>query len=85
MDKKAFAFAGDAIAALGEGDGPLARTCVSLACELDPAMNHLADAVFLACSELDSKGEVSTSTWDSLGEALGTGELIGIVEAHRTS
>lgn len=85
MDSRARAFAEDAIAAIAEKDEPRARTCVALACEIEPIMNRLADAVYLACSELEQKGEVSTSTWDTLGEAIGSGELIGVVEAHRTS
>ncbi len=85
MDKKALAFAEDAVAAIGERDGPRARTCIAQACELEPAMNRLADTVYLACSELETKGEVSTATWNILGESVGTGELFGVVEAHRTS
>jgi hypothetical protein len=85
MDQKALAFAEDAIAAIGERDAPRARTCVAQACEVDHSMDRLADAVYLACSELETKGEVSTATWNTLGDAVGSGELLDVVEAHRTS
>jgi hypothetical protein len=45
-------------------------------------MNRLADAVYLACSELESKGEVSTSAWNILGDSVAS-ELRGVVEAYR--
>ncbi len=82
MDKKALAFAEDAIAAIGERDPALARTCVAQACEIEPGMNRLADAVYLACSELESKGEVSTSAWNILGDSVES-DLRGVVEAYR--
>lgn len=85
MDQRALAFAEAAVAAIGEKDGPLARTCIAQACEIEPAMDRLADAVYLACSELDTRGDVSTATWNILGESVGSGELLGVVEAHRTS
>lgn len=82
MDKRALAFAEDAIAAIGERDAPLARTCVAQACEIEPGMNRVADAVHLACSELESRGEVSTSTWNTLGDSVGS-DLLAVVEAYR--
>lgn len=84
MDKKAVAFAEEAIVAIGEKDVPTARTSISQACEIDNVMNRLADAVYLACAELESKGEVSTATWNTLGDAVGSTELLAVVEAYRT-
>lgn len=84
MDKKALSFAEDAIAALGEKDAPLARTCVALACEVDMGMNRLADAVYLACAELEENREVSTATWNILVDSVPSGELLGVVESYRS-
>lgn len=83
MDKKALSFATDAIAALGEKDAPLARTYVAMACEVDPGMNRLADAVYLACAEIEEKRDVSTATWNVLVDSVPSGELLGVVETYR--
>jgi hypothetical protein len=84
MDKKALAFAEDAIAAVGEGDAAMARTCVAQACEVDTTLSAFADAVYLACSEIENDGSVSTSTWNIIGDAVGPGTLSFAVEAHRS-
>jgi hypothetical protein len=84
MDPKATSFAEQAIVALGEGDVPSARMCIAQACEFDRNLNQLADAIYLACSELEDDGEVSTSTWNTLGDAVGPTSLLAVVEACRT-
>lgn len=85
MDPKATAFASEAIAAVGRGDAPSARTSIAQACDVDRSMHRLADAVHLACSEIEARGEVSTAAWNTLGDAVGSGELYAVVEASRTS
>ncbi len=83
MDSKARAFAEDAITAIGGRDAPTARTCIAQACEVDRSLASLADAIYLACSELESDGSVSTATWNTLGDAVGPGPLLAVVEANR--
>ncbi len=85
MDPKASAFAEDSITAIGTGDVAMARTCIAQACEVDPALAPMADAVYLACSELEGDGKVSIAAWDALGDAVGPGPLQAVVEANRTS
>lgn len=85
MDEKALAFAQDSIAALGEGDVATARTFIAQACEVDPSLNRLADAVYLACAELESDGVVSVSTWNTLGDAVGSSVLLAVVESSRSA
>jgi len=83
MDKKALVFAEDAILAVGEGDAAMARTCIAQACEVDNSLSAIADAIYLACSELENGGSVSTSTWNTIGDAVGPGPLSGVVESNR--
>lgn len=85
MDMKARAFAEDSITAIGTGDVAMARTCIAQACEVDPSLAPIADAVYLACSELEGDGKVSVAAWDTLGDAVGPGPLQAVVEANRTS
>jgi hypothetical protein len=85
MDPKARAFAEDSITAIGTGDVAMARTCIAQACDVDPALAPMADAVYLACSELEGDGKVSIAAWDALGDAVGPGPLQAVVEANRTS
>lgn len=85
MDARAVGFASEAVYAVGRGDVPTSRTAIAQACDIDRSFHRLADAVYLACSELEKDGEVSTATWDTLGDAVGNGELLAVVEASRNA
>jgi hypothetical protein len=84
MEAQAKAHAEEAIRALGRRDVPLARTAIALACEVDPSIGYLADAVYLACAEIEGDGGVSGATWDSLADAVDSADLLGVVEASRS-
>jgi len=43
----------------------------------------LADAVYLAATELEHEGELTEATWNTLADAVGPGPLQGLVEAVR--
>jgi hypothetical protein len=43
----------------------------------------LADAVHLAAAQLESTGELTDATWNTLADAVGPGPLQGLVEAAR--
>lgn len=83
MDPKARAFSEEAILALAGGDVGSARTFIAQACEVDQGLARLADAVYLACAELESEGSISMATWNTLGDAVGPGHLLDVVEANR--
>lgn len=84
MDPKVRSFAVEAIMAIGQGDVPMARTCIAQACDIDRSLFRLADAVYLACAELERDGEVSTAAWNNLADAVESGELLAVVEGSRT-
>lgn len=84
MDKKAETFAEESIRAVGRKDAALARTAITQAFEHDHDLGALADAVYLACAEIDEDGEVSTSTWNTLGDAVDSAVLYGVVEEVRS-
>ena len=84
MDSKAVAFAEEAIRAIGRLDVPGARTAIAQAFDVDHKIGYLADAVYLACSEIEDSGEVSTSTWNTLADAVDSPALLAEVEANRT-
>ena len=84
MDARARSFAEEAIRAVGRNDAGAARTAVSQAFEVDQGIGALADAVHLACAEIDAEGGVSTSTWNVLADAVDTPDLVAVVEASRT-
>jgi hypothetical protein len=84
MDQKSQVFAEEAIRALGRSDVPVARTSVALAFEVDHAIGPLADAVYLACAEIEGDGGVSGSTWNTLADAVDSSELFAVVEASRS-
>lgn len=44
----------------------------------------LADAVYLAASELERDGHISEATWNQLADAGGPGPLQGLIESVRT-
>lgn len=84
MDQKAVGFAEEAIRAVGRLDVPAARTFIALACEVDPKLGALADAVYLACAEIENDEGVSTATWNTLADAVDSAELRALVETSRT-
>jgi hypothetical protein len=84
MDAKAKAFAEEAIRAVGRADAPVARTFISQAVEVDHHLGALADTIYLACAEIDADGSVSTSTWNTLADAVDSAELRAVVEGSRT-
>jgi len=84
MDDKARVFAEEAIRAVGRLDVATARTCISQAFEEDQSIGALADAIYLACAEIEEDGGVSTATWNTLADAVGSPELVAVVESSRT-
>ena len=84
MDSKAAAFAEEAIRAVARLDVGLARNCIAEAFEVDQQIGPLADAVYLACAEIEEEGEVGTSTWNTLADAVDSPELLAVVESTRT-
>lgn len=83
MEAKARAFAEEAIWSLGRGDAASARTFIAQAAEVDHRLGPLADCVYLACSEIDAEGVVSTATWNTLADAVDSAELLAVVEGSR--
>lgn len=84
MEARANSFAEEAIRAVGRLDAGSARTAISQAFDVDQGIGALADAVHLACAEIESNNGVSTSTWDVLADAVDTPELVAVVESSRT-
>lgn len=84
MDPKITGFAEEAIRALGRLDVNSARTMIAQAFDVDHRIGALADAVYLACSEIEEDNEVSISTWNTLADAVDSAELVAVVEATRT-
>lgn len=84
MDKRAEGAAEEAIRALARGDVAMARTSVAQAYDHDHKLGALADAVYLACAQIEEEGKVTTATWNILADAVGSGDLLAVVEASRT-
>jgi hypothetical protein len=84
MDQKSRLFAEEAIQALGRLDVAGARTSIAQAFDVDHQIGALADAVYLACAEIEEDGGVSTSTWNTLADAVDSAELLAVVETCRT-
>lgn len=84
MESKARVFAEEAIRALGRLDVAGARTAISQAFDADHGIGQLADAVYLACAELEEDGKVNASTWNTLADAVDSPGLLAEVEANRT-
>lgn len=84
MEQKAQLFAEEAIRALGRFDAAGARTSISQAFDVDHDIGALADAVYLACSEIEQDEGVSTATWNTLADAVDSPDLFAVVEASRT-
>ncbi len=84
MEPEAKTFAEEAIRAIGRHDVAAARTAITEAFEVDHEIGSLADAVYLACAEIENDEAVSTSTWNMLADAVDSAELVAVVEASRT-
>lgn len=84
MEQKAQLHAEEAIWALGRLDVPAARTAIGQAFEFDHKIGALADAVYLACAEIENDEGVSTATWNMLADAVDSHELLAVVESSRT-
>ena len=80
---KAEEYAEEAIRAIGRLDAPAARMAIALAFEVDHEIGYLADAVYLACAEIEEEGGLSTATWNTLADAVGSSRLLAEVEANR--
>lgn len=83
MDQKARLFAEEAIRALGRSDVAGARTSIAQAFDADHKIGGLADVVYLACAEIEENDEVSTSTWNTLADAVDSPDLLAVVELSR--
>jgi hypothetical protein len=77
-------FAEEAIRALGRLDVSGARMSIAQAFDVDHKIGALADAVYLACAEIEDGNEVSTATWNTLADAVDTADLVAVVESSRT-
>lgn len=84
MDQKAREFAEEAIRALGRLDVATARMSIGQAFSADSDLGALADAVYLACAEIEEESGVSTGTWNTLADAVDSAELFAVVEASRS-
>lgn len=84
MEQKAQFFAEEAIRALGRLDAATARTAIGQAFDADHKIGALADAVYLACAEIENDERVTTATWNTLADAVDSSELLAVVEFSRT-
>lgn len=84
MDQKTSEFAEEAIRALGRRDVTTARISIGQAVSSDPKLGALADAVYLACAEIEEESGVSTATWNTLADAVDSAELFAVVESSRS-
>jgi hypothetical protein len=72
----------EAIAGLGRGDPDAARNAIVRAVISDRSLGPVADAVALACAELEGDGEISPAAWNALADAC-PAEARPAVEAWR--
>lgn len=84
MDPKAVGFAEEAIRALARKDVPAALAAVSQAHAADHSLEPLADAVYMACAQLEEEGRLAIATWNALADAVGPGPLAAVVEESRS-
>jgi hypothetical protein len=84
LERQARLFAEEAIIALGRLDVANARTAIAQAFDADHTIGAVADAVYLACAEIEEDKGVSTSTWNTLADAVDSAELLAVVEASRS-
>lgn len=83
MEAAAEVFAQEAIRALARKDVPSARMAISQAFDVDRKLGSLADVIYLGCWEIEEDGGVSTSTWNTLADAVDSPELAAVVESSR--
>ena len=83
MQADAEAFAEEAIRATGRRDVAGSRMAISQAFDLDRDIGPLADAIYLACWEIEEEGDVSVATWNTLADAVDSPKLAAVVEASR--
>ena len=84
MDSKAQAFVEEAIRAVARTDVAGARTSIAEAYDTDHTLGAVADAIYLACWQIEEDGRVTTSTWNTLADAVGPGHLLAVVEESRS-
>lgn len=84
MDQNAIVFAEEAIRAVGRFDVATARTAIAQAFDVDHSIGALADAIYLACAEIEEEERVSTATWNTLADAVDSPLLVAVVESSRT-
>lgn len=60
-----------------------ARTAVAEAVVRDSSLGRLADAVYLACAQLEADDGISEATWNHLADAAGPGPIADAVEQVR--
>ena len=77
-------FAEEAIRAIGRLDSATARTLIAQAFDVDQKIGAIADAIDLACTEIEEENRVSTSTWNMLADVVDSPALVAVVEATRT-
>lgn len=83
--RQALTAAERALEALGRKDSAGARMAIATAVERDQVglFASMADAVFMAASELEADGQISAATWNQLADAVGPGPLQALVEQFR--
>ena len=84
MEQRARVFAEEAIRAVGRLDVAAARTAIGEAFNADHSIGAVADAIYLACAEIEESEKVSTATWNTLADAVDSPELLAVVETSRT-
>lgn len=72
----------EVVSALGRGDPDDARAGMARAMAADRKLGAVADAVALACAELEHEGEISPSAWNALADACPP-DLRPLVESWR--
>ena len=83
MDENARDAALEAVVALGHHSPAEARTAMAEAVAVDPSLGRLADAVYLACAQLEADDGISDPTWNQLADAAGPGPIADAVEQMR--
>lgn len=83
MEPQALEAARHALESLARHEPAEARTAIAEAVALDPSLDRLADAVYLACSQLEQDDEILEATWNHLADAAGEGPLGDAVEQLR--
>jgi hypothetical protein len=84
VDQKALSFAEESIRAVGRLDVATARTSIAMAFDVDHDVAALADAIYLACAQIEEENKVSTATWNTMADAVDSPQLLAVVEGSRT-